>query len=173
MQYLRIIFFVLVIARTLVSSGQTTIVKFTYDENGNRDSRKSLEVEELQSGFSLPANTPFLSPQIIENGSKGVNLPWENLKSEIQAQTIIPEEITKVKIYPNPTKGNLKIEVTNMPPGSLYEMRLYDMSGNLLITKKDNPEFYDLDISYLRDGIYFLRIIINETAYDFKVIKTR
>jgi len=155
----RIIPLILVLTRLSILTGQT--VEYAYDNNGNRISR-SIVVEELQSkSVSFPVINPK-SLKAVENALMA------------ETQEIIPEEGELYTIvYPNPNKGLLKIEISNMPLESRKEMRLYDLSGTELIIKKDFDSYSELDINRLKDGIYILRIKINERLFDFKVIKNQ
>lgn len=155
----RIIPLILVLTRFGILTGQT--VEYAYDNNGNRISR-SIVVEELQSkSISFPVINPK-SLKAVENALMA------------ETQEIIPEEgELNTIVYPNPNKGLLKIEISNMPLESRKEMRLYDLSGTELIIKKDFDSYSELDINRLKDGIYILRIKINERLFDFKVIKNQ
>lgn len=146
--------------------GQT--ISYTYDANGNRISR-TYEVEELQSGsFSFPTNPEFLK-QIAKKGSGSEE--EEFMKSK-EPEEVLPEEgEIKTLIYPNPTKGLIKVEVTNMPQQSKNEMRLYDLSGAEMFVKRNFEHSSELDLSHLKNGIYVLRIKIDNQLFDWKVIK--
>lgn len=132
-------------------------IEYTYDANGNRISR-SILIEELKSqSFSFPVINPK-SLQTFEKAMKA---------EEITSEEGEPEAI----VYPNPSKGLINIEITNMPFESQNEMKLYDLSGTELIIKKDFGSYSEMDINRFKDGIYILQIRINEKIFDFKVIK--
>lgn len=173
MNYLKIIpAIIIILLKTFNLTGQT--VKFTYDVNGNRITR-SIIVEELQSSsVSFPVNPESLSPKFIDNKTKGANTQdSENAKSTELEEIISEDSQIKTLIFPNPTKGLLKIEISNLPTDSKNEMRLYDMNGIELIVKKNLESFSELDINHLTDGLYILRIRINSQLFDFKIIKNR
>ncbi len=54
--------------------------------------------------------------------------------------------------YPNPTTGNIKINLTQ-----IANIKLFDRFGQTLIIKESFNE-NQLDLSYLSDGIYFIQI---------------
>jgi hypothetical protein len=148
-------------------------VDFSYDDNGNRISR-ILTVEQLkQNTVVFPVINPK-SLKILENvkGSEGTEYSKD---SETEASTTerIRSEDGKIVIliYPNPTKGIIKIDISNMPPESNSEMRLYDLSGMELVVKRNFDSFSEIDISLFKDGIYILRIKINDRMTDWKIVK--
>jgi hypothetical protein len=157
MQRRRIILMALVLIRVSILYGQT--YEYAYDNNGNRVSR-SIVVEQLQSKSDSFPVVNQKSLQALTNDMK--TQASENLSEDGEIETLV---------YPNPNKGLLKIDISNMPAESKKEMRLYDLSGNELIIKKDFDSYSELDINKLKNGVYVLRIKINDKHYDFKVIK--
>jgi hypothetical protein len=154
------------LSTSLFTYGQT--VSFVYDSNGNR-TKRSIIVEELQEkSFTFPVKTESLNI-----GSKGSDSDKSEVL-EIAGHLIASEEGEEVKtiIYPNPTRGLLKIEVINLPFASTTEMRLFDLEGKVLKTLKNFDSVSEMDIGNLRNGLYILRIEINDLVFDWKVIKT-
>ncbi|MEM9547457.1 MAG: T9SS type A sorting domain-containing protein [Bacteroidota bacterium] len=85
-------------------------------------------------------------------------------------------ESSEINVYPNPTQDVLNIEI----PIRSYEkvnLELFDVQGRLMIN--DNPTIiemdqtsdYQLNIRDLREGVYFLRLKIDEKYFFHKVIK--
>lgn len=93
------------------------------------------------------------------------------MKASENNEIQLDEDEIKIKIYPNPTRGQLRIEISNMPMQASGEMRLYDLNGNELVNINPLEPSSVLDISFYSDGIYILRMRINETIFDYKVIK--
>jgi hypothetical protein len=171
--------FVLVQWATLFSQR----IDFTYDDNGNRSSR-ILSVEQLRSNsVEFPvsnqrtlksANLNDISPldySLSESGesSEILKSSEQNVSSPEQIKSDDSEIATLV--YPNPSKGVLKIDVSNMPLNSNNELRIYDLNGTELLVKRNFDNYSEIDISHLKNGIYILRIQINQKLFDWKVIK--
>jgi hypothetical protein len=128
-------------------------VKFTYDSNGNRTSMVLIPVQ-LKSGT---INFPILDP--------------DKLALSQNQKEPIPEGQPFVKIYPNPTKGILKIEIFNYKDESSTSLKLFDLSGVELISlNKLNPNF-DLNLSLKNNGVYILKIMIDDLMFNWKIIK--
>jgi hypothetical protein len=153
----RLLPLVLILIRVSILYGQT--YEYAYDNNGNRISR-SLVVEELQS---RSVSFPVINQKDLKQLENAVKEGLQEYNSE--------EGEISTLVYPNPNKGLLKIDISNMPIESKAELRLYDLSGTEMIIKKDLENYSELNINYLKNGIYILRIKVNDKLFDFKVIK--
>lgn len=77
----------------------------------------------------------------------------------------------EVKIYPNPTKGMLAVDIANFLSGNEVEFQLTDMLGKTLYNLKTTSGHQTFDLSNEADGIYLLRIKINGESTTWKIIK--
>lgn len=107
------------------------------------------------------------------NGSlaEGVQQPFEI--SEIigieEAKTIN----LKWKIYPNPTRDVLKLNIGNYESEYLF-YQLYDLNGKIISKEKIINKESNINISALVSAIYFLKIIDNDKEIKtFKIIKNK
>lgn len=79
------------------------------------------------------------------------------------------EDIATVKIYPNPARSELNIEV---PFSEIYSLQVINSLGQVVLEKENNDGAAAMDISTLLSGIYFLKInIANEPVQTLKFIK--
>jgi hypothetical protein len=171
MSYLKIITLIFIIPMALSLSGQT--IQYDYDSNGNRIKRNII-VEEIQSNTVIfPVSNPkTLTPKFINDNFKNKDEEKSEMIKGSDSEKVLSEDNSiRVLIYPNPTKGYLKLEIINKPLESQDEIRLYDLNGTLLMVRKDYDSFSEIDINHLRDGLYVLRIRINAQLFDFKIIK--
>lgn len=121
--------------------------KFEYDDAGNRDKR-------IYLGTALKsANT---GTAVVQNNSKPV---------------IDKIGLNEVKIYPNPTKGKLVVEIpqSDIP---MAQIVLVNMQGKIIINK-DIPtgSSSNVDLTRFSSGIYVMKIIIGQDFSDWKIIK--
>ncbi len=72
-----------------------------------------------------------------------------------------------LKIYPNPTSGNLSLNIYTE-----CEVQLMNTSGELLLSKSYFPGTYNLNLSNLPAGIYFLEVRNTEGLNILKILKT-
>ena len=72
-----------------------------------------------------------------------------------------------LKLYPNPTKGFLEIEATN----TINEIKVYNLIGQELLTKKGAASRLNLDLSTFNSGFYFLKIDTDKGTGVYKIVK--
>ena len=121
-----------------------TNVCYTYDKAGNRTNRTiCLKSEEASSDSVSIAKIPIT----------------ENLGGMV------------ITLYPNPTKGQLMVQITHMPDNTMGEITLYDLSGRLVTVQNTVNENTMLDLSLQPLGIYVLRIRVGGKVSEWKVIK--
>jgi len=149
----KIVSAIFILALNIVGLNAQTI-KFSYDENGNRISR-GIEINSLKSG---DIRFPVLDPT--------------DIPIEIQKKNNTEGELTTF-VYPNPNKGLIKIDIPNIPVDSKTETILYDLSGAELVISRNFESHFEIDISHLADGIYILRIKVNESLFNWKVVKSQ
>jgi hypothetical protein len=118
---------------------------FKYDENGNRTSRSIT-----------------LKSAAIENPAS----------SSDQYEKAIDEVIglRETRIYPNPTKGVLRIEI-GMTAGEEANYTLHDLNGKVIIRQTTRSTGFVLNLSHLPSGIYLLHINIGNDGMGWKIIK--
>jgi hypothetical protein len=72
-----------------------------------------------------------------------------------------------VVLYPNPTKGNIKINGDH----TIKSIELYDVQGRILQTSIENTTTAQLDITNKANGIYFIKITTERGTNIEKVVK--
>ncbi len=77
----------------------------------------------------------------------------------------------KIKLYPNPTKGLIQIEIPQYNSDMDIDVYLIDSSGkNLYFDKKISAQC-QLNLSEFSAGIYFLKLVYKKESRVLKVIK--
>ncbi len=94
--------------------------------------------------------------------SKVINIVWT-------------DQNNAVRIYPNPTKGDLNIEFTTQESGNV-ELKIIDMSGrvvkSILSKSQEGENQFQISMSELANGIYHIQLLENgQTIYNGKVRK--
>lgn len=153
-------------------------VVFTYDSNGNRSSR-TIVVEPIDTNNAMfpitePKNLRSLGNSRAKSLEVGESIQTADAKGNnniIRERIKTEEDGIAALVYPNPNKGLIKIDISNMPTTSINEMRFYDLNGNELKALRNFDSHSEIDISQYKDGIYILRIKINSKRFDFKIIK--
>ncbi|MFL0352953.1 peptidoglycan DD-metalloendopeptidase family protein [Xanthomarina sp. GH4-25] len=87
----------------------------------------------------------------------------------VGALSIEEANIETTSIYPNPSKNYLNIKTTK----TLASAMIYDVSGKLIKTIRFNEApTHNIDVSNISKGMYFLKVISNESEQEtFKFIK--
>lgn len=75
-----------------------------------------------------------------------------------------------VKIYPNPSAGLFKVSSGNKISGEL-NVRVVNILGNIVLSQSYNTTDFDVDISSLSNGIYYIRISYKNEVIIKKVVK--
>jgi hypothetical protein len=122
-------------------------VTYTYDNNGNRLTR-SITLKKSNAS----------SDSISEDESK---------------KEIYKEEIgeVQIRIFPNPTKGILAVEISGVSTEKLIEYSLYNSSGSFLKKQKFSDLQFSIDFTNHPSGIYILRLSIEGEVSEWKIIK--
>lgn len=110
------------------------------------------------------AYTCYSCDSLSYDGNNG----WGILNTGTSSNTIIQMK-PDFQIYPNPTKGNLTIDL-----GSTYQdikLTFYNSIGQVISSiQYPHSHFIHFNIEYSK-GIYFLQIEAMETIYTIKIVK--
>jgi YD repeat-containing protein len=124
---------------------------YGYDASGNRTSRtftlKSATIPQKDS-ISSRQEISEIEPEILED--------------------LINDR--KVRIYPNPTRGAVGIEIPELQDLPAM-IRLFGIQGNLIRTFTVKGEFTNIDLSNQSPGMYILKISVGGQSSDWKIIK--
>jgi hypothetical protein len=131
------------------------VIYYSYDDAGNRTKREPKGLL-LKSGF-IPDS---LNSEMALNDS--LQKEKEKYTDELTGHTI--------NMFPNPTKGQINVAVTNLKENEVVSVRVVDMSGKQLLDIK-NLQNGIVDLHNQPNGIYLMRISINGETTEWKVIK--
>jgi hypothetical protein len=131
---------------------------FSYDESGNRTERNII----ILDGQTSSGTESYRSVNSI--------MPIKD--TQLKAPSY-PDELggTSIRIYPNPTLGELHVAFAESIPATTVHYRLYSLTGNQLqeglLQEKENT----IDLINYQPGIYLLDMILAEERIRWKVIK--
>lgn len=134
-------------------------VTFAYDLAGNRTSRTS--------AITLKSSKYIHQPDSL------------NAENIVQDQASLFEKDSlkytdleqKVKIFPNPTKGQLKTELSGFDPSDKIGIYVYNSAGALIQQKVPATTSEIIDLSAYPIGLYIMRIVVGEKVSEWKIIK--
>jgi hypothetical protein len=65
---------------------------------------------------------------------------------------------TQLKIFPNPTKGEFNLLLSDFEEGKAYQVKVFDLVGKLVFEKTILREMEQLDLSQQNKGVYFIQL---------------
>lgn len=74
----------------------------------------------------------------------------------------------EISVYPNPTKGKLKL---GLSVDQIISLNVIDYLGKTVYKKENVDSNHEFDISELKEGLYFLRIITGDGVVIARLIK--
>lgn len=120
------------------------MVSYAYDQAGNRISRRIVPL--------------YSSPSHAKKNEQPI--PVEEQLGE-----------RTIRIYPNPTKGALAVEIAGGDEKDELRIILYNADGKQLQNKKVEPGTTPINMSTYPGAYYILRVMTGEKATEFKIIK--
>lgn len=143
----------------IIGSAGTNTITYGYDARGSRTSR----------------NITLLKSASLANSESLLDTTTQALKEDILPS---PDNTffdavgeSKVTIYPNPTRGELVVKVTNPSEEATHRIMLFDSNGALIYQKENATEYTDVDITNQPSGLYILKIFNGGNSTTWKVIK--
>jgi hypothetical protein len=91
--------------------------------------------------------------EITENPNTGINNPVNK----------------EISVYPNPSDGLVNIDLGNMK-SRVYDMKVYNMNGKLVMSRKVNQTSTSVDLSGNDPGTYFIRLSAGSEEHNFKIL---
>lgn len=122
----------------------TRRVGFRYDDSGNRYNRYM--IVKIKSAETDIAN---------ESGENN---------------EITDDLFESVKVFPNPVKDHLTIEI-DVTDFDSFDCSLYNMNGALLKSITSNNSTYNIDFTQLAPGNYVLVLTVLDRKLQYKIIK--
>ena len=125
-------------------------VSYGYDSAGNRTSRT------INYAQSVQAPPPEETQQEEEEEPK----VYSEMLSDI-----------RLNIYPNPTTGWLKVEILNLPEEQTTDIKVYNLSGQLIIAREKAGWQTEIDLSGQPAGTYLMKIVAGKYQTEWRIIK--
>jgi beta-glucanase (GH16 family) len=140
------------------------IVHYTYNpENKNQQNWP----------YSAPQYLLFnvaILPNIASNFTESsMEIDYVRVYQESTASVLDIESVKKINVFPNPVNDTLSIKITDID--ELSKAVLYSLSGKKIHSFNQNSTLKKHDISFLKKGIYILKIETKSKPKYFKVIK--
>jgi hypothetical protein len=143
-------FILFILSLFVVNSLWGEAIKFEYDASGNRIKRqlitlRSATAEETPDDEEIEDEAPQVFTDILSQST--------------------------IQIYPNPTKGLLKVEITGDRENNPVSLQVYDMNGRVLVQESNVVSSTVIDLSNHFAGIYILKLTAGKESNEWKIIK--
>ncbi len=139
---MKIYIIVSLILLSSVSFSQSYIIKYSYDDAGNR-------VEREKIAFAISAN----------------------MDAKLETDTVVEQIADKnIRIFPNPVNETLNIFVEEYE-GEIGTLNLYSLNGRLITTNKITQSNSKLNFINQSPGSYIVKISINNKTKEYTVVK--
>ena len=137
---------------TIVSkAGKADLVNYTiYRDDTELD--QTAETSYLDLSVPLGLHTYYVVANY--DNPPGVSDPSNEVEVNIVETTIEPPELPVIKLFPNPSSGELNLEVEGE-----YMLTVMNMQGILIEKYEVNEQTVKLDLSEYPKGIYMLRFV--------------
>ena len=119
-------------------------IKYTYDNAGNRLTRQKEIVVQTRGALSDEEEPSVYEEELSE---------------------------TKVTIYPNPTRGMLKVDISGVEKFENARISLYDLTGKLLQQWAGISQSNEIDLSERTPGMYIMQVAYKGKISSWKIIK--
>lgn len=127
----------------------------------------TFNVTDVAFFVGIVAQEPIVSIELENPEGVIVELVTQLLFGTCEVLNIGGQEFIDFSVFPNPTKN-----ILNLSNSSLIESySLYDINGKKIVEQTINETASSLDISYLEQGIYYLKVTIEGQHKTLKVIK--
>lgn len=126
-------------------------IGYDYDLAGNRKSTIILK------SATIPKDTTKVAFAVNPNEEK------------IEFNETLGEQ--EIKIYPNPTRGELKLTISNLVEGVVARLFVYNSAGALVFQKENLSTSNEINLSEQISGMYIMRIVLGDKTSEWKIIK--
>ena len=149
---LRMLAVALIMGATMPASAQ---IYYSYDAAGNRTA-KTITLKTMKK-MARPDTVVMAESVAVANS-------FEDPQSDALGQA-------EIKIYPNPTKGALRVDIVGVELSNADHIEVYDSNGRLFKANNNLTDSNQIDLSDAVDGIYFMRISIGDEQTTWRIIK--
>ena len=110
--------------------------------------------------------------ETISSGDYQLTQGFHQSEYEISTTVQNPDFNTNIKIYPNPTKDFLIVNVSEVLPAN--EILVFDQNGKIILQKNIHSSNEKIDLTSYANGLYYIQVLSGKIKVkEFKVVKNR
>jgi hypothetical protein len=80
-------------------------------------------------------------------------------------------EQNQINIFPNPFFNKIAFQYPQHSKTKIKEVTIFDLMGEIVLNKKITQPLYELDLSFLQKGIYFITLTTEKNIFTKKIVK--
>lgn len=141
-----------------ISSSDTTLLRLGFDKNSPFGSQIF-----YNGGTNWEQN--LTSPSLNMQGAFMLRPVMGGKPDTIVTAIPDPQPFAPLQVYPNPTSGLIRWDETH-----LSRLEIMSSSGRIILTLEPARGQQTLDLSYLSDGLYLIRLFANQRTSVQKII---
>jgi hypothetical protein len=154
-------------------AGLTDVYIVKMDANGNDLFTKtygSSSLSEIGYSIAQTSDSGYIITGIVQSNGETVDEIYL-VKTDAFGNILNSKQNSNgISVYPNPTTGIINIQIAQQF-GTVKMLEIYNSIGKIQLLKSDN--FSDIDVSFLRKGLYFIVVTNFENAKLIqKIVKT-
>jgi hypothetical protein len=116
--------------------------------------------------YTLPVDIPYI---YVVSGTKDGCTRSATITIQVSQCTGITDYTqATVRLYPNPTKGMITIDLLN---AGEKDLALTDISGRLVIQAVTSERTHTIDLGNVKPGIYFLKVTEPGSVSTIRIVK--
>jgi hypothetical protein len=147
----------------------TSYFHYSYDSTGNRVRREVIVIQHSPPAPNIH-NKDSLGDYVVSGNTKITKVDnLDNTPGNDKHESFLGEK--KITISPNPTKGELRIDISNLNSDIKVMITITDMSGKVISIIKNAGSSNYVDISGAVRGSYVLKIVIDGMSKEWVVMK--
>ena len=140
------------------SLAQTIEIAYDYDEAGNRIKRE----------YKVIPVAPVVETESESTSDKEATEAGTVATIEVYNDLVATKQFN---IYPNPTRGKLRIDMLNYSRNTQGSIQIFDLSGRLVGQIKNLSSSMELDITNEPAGSYIIAIIVDNEKSEWQIVK--
>ena len=149
--------------------------QYSYDQNGNRIVRQVINMNSKINNPDTTQETKEDSVAMINTNGENNNGPNGTATNDAANTTNQNYESMlgdqKITIYPNPTQGNITMEITNLPSESTGMITLTDLTGRQIYQSNTIKSSNNINFTNFANGNYVMKAIINGSSKEWVIVK--
>lgn len=134
-------------------------VSYTYDNAGNRIKREIT----IDKSAEMSADSTLANEAVVSNNSVAIEF------TEPALEEVFGE--LEVRLYPNPTKGAVYIQLNRMPHGGKPMVEVWSPNGRLIGKSEITGQVTRINLWGKPSGMYILKTILGGNPVSWKIIK--